>query len=108
MLLREAGWDPHAPNVCEYPVSTMRNQSGTGKVDYVLWGRDSLPLAVVEAKRAKRDSEEGKHQAKLYADCLLEETGQRPVIFYTNGYEHWMWDDESYPPRKVPGFYTED
>ena len=29
----------------------------------------------------------GKQQAKLYADCLEEEFGQRPVIFYSNGYQ---------------------
>ena len=27
------------------------------------------------------------------------------MIFYSNGYEHWIWDDSSYPPRQVQGFY---
>ena len=27
------------------------------------------------------------------------------MIFYTNGYEHWLWDDTTYPPRPVQGFY---
>jgi type I restriction enzyme R subunit len=27
------------------------------------------------------------------------------VIFYSNGYEHWVWDDAMYPPRAVQGFY---
>src|SRR5262249_17722869 len=31
--------------------------------------------------------------------------GRRPVIFYSNGYEHWIWDDTRYPPRRVQGFY---
>ncbi len=47
-------------------------------------------------------------QAKLYADCLERQFGQRPVIFYTNGYDTWLWDDERYPPRRVQGFYTKD
>ena len=34
--------------------------------------------------------------------------GQRPIIFYTNGYEHWIWDDASYPPRSVQGFLKKD
>lgn len=34
--------------------------------------------------------------------------GRRPVIFYTNGYETWLWDDALYPPRNVAGFYTKD
>ena len=29
------------------------------------------------------------------------------MIFYTNGYEHHLWDDAAgYPPREVQGFYT--
>jgi len=27
------------------------------------------------------------------------------LIFYSNGYKHWLWDDTSYPPRAVQGFY---
>ena len=34
--------------------------------------------------------------------------GQRPVIFYTNGYEHWLWDDARYPPRPMQGFLKHD
>ena len=30
------------------------------------------------------------------------------MIFYSNGYEHWIWDDASYPPRAVQGFYKKD
>ena len=55
-----------------------------------------------------RDAQAGQQQAKLYADCLEQQFGQRPVIFYTNGYEHWIWDDTRYPPRPVQGFYTRD
>src|SRR5205823_848373 len=61
---------------------------------------------LVEAKRTRRDATVGQQQAKLYADCLEARFGQRPVIFYTNGYETWLWDDGNYPPRHVQGFYT--
>ena len=64
------------------------------------------PLAVVEAKRTRRDARVGQQHAKLYADCLEQQYRQRPVIFYSNGYEHWLWDDASYPPRSVQGFLT--
>lgn len=63
------------------------------------------PLGLVEAKKTRRDARAGQHQAILYADCLEAKFGQRPVIFYTNGYEHWIWDDANYPPRAVQGFY---
>ena len=85
----------------------MPTQDGIGFVDYVLWGADGLPLAIVEAKRTTKSPQLGQQQAKLYADCLEAMTGRRPVIFYTNGYEHWIWDDAAgYPPREVQGFYT--
>jgi type I restriction enzyme R subunit len=110
-LLREAGWDPYGKNVPEYPVKGMpqaKGNAGDGFADYVLWGDDGKPVAVVEGKRTKRDPRVGQHQAKLYADCLEKEFGQRPVIFYSNGFRTWMWDDVNYAPREVFGFYTKD
>lgn len=109
VLLREAGWDPDAPRTREYPVRGMPSASGEGRVDYVLWGADGRPLGLVEAKRTGRSAAEGQQQAKLYADCLEAETGQRPVIFYSNGIETFLWDDASgYPPRPTQGFFTAD
>jgi type I restriction enzyme R subunit len=104
LLLSEAGWPLDREQDREYPVTGMPNQSGEGFVDYVLWGDDGKPLALVEAKRTKKDARAGQQQAKLYADCLEAKFGRRPVIFFTNGYEHWLWDDALYPPRQVQGF----
>ena len=108
LLLNEAGWTLDKPEDTEYPVNGMPNETGEGFVDYVLWGDDGLPLAVVEAKRTKKDPQVGKQQAKLYADCLEQMKGQRPVVFYTNGYETHLWDDVNHPPREVQGFYTKN
>lgn len=105
LLLHEAGWKLDNAQDREYEVSGMPNNQGKGFVDYVLWGDDGLPLAVVEAKRSRRDPRVGQQQAKLYADCLETEFKRRPVIYYTNGYEHWLWDDQAAPPRRVQGFY---
>lgn len=110
VLLHEAGWKLDQKRDTEYPLSGMpvskRNPNGKGKADYVLWGDDGKALAVVEAKDSSKSPEDGQHQAKLYADCLEQECGVRPVIFYTNGYEIRLWDDTQYPPRDVQGFYT--
>ena len=105
LLLREAGWNPDAPGATEVEVAGMPNPTGQGFVDYVLWGDDGRPLGLVEAKRSRASAKKGQHQAKLYADCLEAAHGQRPVLFGSNGYEHWIWDDASYPPRDVQGFY---
>jgi type I restriction enzyme R subunit len=110
--LREAGWDPAADGVREYPVVGMPSTTGApgkGYVDYVLWGANGLPLAVIEAKRTSKNPAIGQQQAKLYADCLAAMTGRRPVVFFTNGFETWLWDDAAgYPPRRVQGYYTRD
>lgn len=112
VLLKEAGWLLLRSEDREFPVTgmptTTGNKSGTGKVDYVLWDDNGKPLALVEAKRTSKDARTGQHQAELYANCLEEQFGQRPVIFYSNGYETWLWDDVYYPPREVLGFYTKD
>ncbi len=107
--LAEAGWPLDQARDRELPVTGMPFGSGDGFVDYVLWGDDGLPLAVVEAKRTMREALVGQQQAKLYADCLESMTGRRPVIFCTNGHERWLWDDAAgYPPRRVAGFFTKD
>lgn len=110
VLLHEAGWKLEHKRDREYPVSGMpisqANPNGNGFVDYVLWGDNGTALAVVEAKRAHRRAEDGQQQAELYANCLAEQCGVRPVIFYTNGYNTHLWDDHFYPPRQVQGFYT--
>lgn len=108
LLLREAGWALDRPEDIEFRVEGMPNNEGVGFVDYVLWGADGKPLGLVEAKRTRKDAREGQQQAKLYADRLEARFGQRPVIFYSNGYEHWIWDDQNYPPRQIGGFYKRD
>jgi len=105
LLLKEAGWPLDQSRDREFEVTGMSNNKGNGFVDYVQWGDDGKPLGLVEAKRTRRSPRDGQQQAKLYADCLEHMFGQRPVIFYSNGYEHWMWDDTNYPPRPVQGFY---
>lgn len=105
--LKIAGWD--STNIREeVEVKGMTNTQEIGHVDYVLYGENGKPLAVVEAKRTSKDAKIGQQQAKLYADCLEKEYAQRPIIYYTNGKEIYMWDDLSYPERKVSGYYTQD
>lgn len=92
----------------EHPVKEQPTKTGDGFADYVLWDDNGMPMAVVEAKRTNTDAEKGRQQAKLYADWLEKQHGQRPVIFYTNGHDIFIWDDhpaQNYPPRKLFGFY---
>ena len=84
----------------------MPNDEGKGYADYVLYGKDGLPLAVIEAKRTSIDPKQGAQQAKLYADCLEKMTGRRPIIFLTNGFETYLWDDVTSPQRQVSGIFA--
>ncbi|MFM7265167.1 MAG: DEAD/DEAH box helicase family protein, partial [Cyanobium sp.] len=108
LYLEEAGWVHGHSCTHEHEVQGMPNTTGQGFVDYVLWGDDGKPLGLVEAKRSSRDPMEGQRQAELYADCLEQRYGQRPLIFLSNGYRHRLWDDRRYPPREVQGFYKKD
>lgn len=109
VALREAGWVIGGNCTVEEQVTGMPNSTGTGYVDYVLWGKDNLPLAVVEAKKASVDTMVGSQQAKLYADCIQNQYGRRPLIFTTNGFEFFYTNDYiGYPRREVSGFFTQD
>jgi type I restriction enzyme R subunit len=114
-MIAAAGWDIAGGDAStsevakEFGVLGQPTSSGKGFVDYVLFDSDGSPLAVIEAKKTSVDPERGRKQAQLYADALEEQSGQRPVIFYTNGYDLWLWDDAGgYPPRKVYGYYSKD
>ncbi|RXJ51093.1 DEAD/DEAH box helicase family protein [Gelidibacter gilvus] len=110
LALREAGWDLNGINDKEYKVQYMpksTNVSETGYVDYVLWDDDGLPLALIEAKRTLESVTKGENQAQLYADSLEKMYGRRPIMYYSNGYETYLWDDKFYKQsRPVHGFYT--
>ena len=114
-MLADEGWDVGKGETDtdevkkEYPVSHQPTESGEGSADYVLMDDNGKPLAVIEAKKTSEDPQKGRTQAKLYADGLEKDHGQRPVIFYTNGYDLWIWNDAAGEPwRKLYGFYSKD
>ncbi|MFL9925051.1 DEAD/DEAH box helicase family protein [Herbaspirillum lusitanum] len=113
--LRMAGWSVPPGKASsesvgqEIEVPYQPTATGKGYCDYVLWDDNGKPLAVVEAKKTLVDARAGQEQAKLYADALEKVHGQRPMIFYTNGHDIWVWDDVGgYPPRAVFGFFSKD
>ena len=120
--LHSRGWDVDLVNgknteqvTLEEKVDGQPTPSGIGYCDYILWDDNGKPLAVIEAKRTRENAEKGRQQAKLYADALERKYAQRPVIFYTNGYDIYIWDDapkgtdKTAPaPRKIYGFYAKE
>ena len=126
--LKEAGWDVAEPNsetvlpdgtvvksgqvypskaCCEIPVEGMQNASGIGFCDYVLYGKDGKPLAIVEAKKTSVDPVVGAYQVKQYGECMKNKYGYVPVLYYTNGYEIYVVDG-IYPARRVMAFHSLD
>ena len=104
-MLIDAGWVEGKDWINEYELPGMPNKSEVGFADYVLFGDDGKPLAVLEAKRTCVDVSKGRQQAKLYADLLEKKFGRRPVIFLSNGFDTRITDN-LYPERKVATIYS--
>ena len=104
-MLADAGWTEGKDWQNEVELPGMPNKSEVGYADYVLYGDDGRPLAVVEAKRTCVDVAKGRQQAKLYADLLEKKYHRRPVIFLTNGFETRI-TDTIYPERKCAAIYS--
>ena len=110
--LKQLGWKFQGSDADvweEYEVENMAGVSDQkGYVDYVLFGKDGLPLAVIEAKRSSKDPNIGRKQAVLYADCLQKKFGRRPMMFTTNGFETYFWDDLTSPQRRVSQVFSKE
>lgn len=104
-MLRDAGWRLEVDWLEEVELQGMPNQAQVGFADYVLYGDNGKPLAVIEAKRTSVDPAKGRQQAKLYADLLEKQHGRRPVVFLTNGFETYLQDNQ-YPERQVAALYS--
>ena len=104
-MLTDAGWTEGKDWLNEVELPGMPNKSEVGYADYVLYGDDGRPLAVIEAKRTCVDVSNARQQAKLYADLLEKKYHRRPVIFLTNGFETHIIDN-LYPERKCAAIYS--
>lgn len=106
-MVLTAGWDITDPQQVqlEFPVDMRDGQKGF--VDYVFFDLEGQPIAVLEAKKASVSVHQGREQARHYADALEDIGFKRPVIFYSNGYETYIWDDARYSSyRQIYGFYS--
>lgn len=122
-MLLDAGWnlrkvEDFSKDIKEYNTSEVKREipveglpntpSGKGFVDYALYDDNGKIIAIIEAKKSRRDVKEGKEQARQYANALEKMTGFRPLIFYTNGFETYIWDDVIYPERRLYGMFSKE
>jgi type I restriction enzyme R subunit len=84
------------------------DQSGDDFADYVLYRRDGKPIAIVEAKRSRRDPLEGERQAEEYADRVEAHDQVMMFIYLANGRQIWFLDRGRFPVREISQFYTPD
>ena len=106
-ILLDAGWREGSDWLNEVKLKGLPTKSGEGFADYVLYDSVNRPIAVVEAKRTCVDVVAGRKQASDYADAIEKETGRRPCIFLTNGFETRIIDGK-YPERKVASVYSKE
>ncbi|MFZ4438816.1 MAG: DEAD/DEAH box helicase family protein [Syntrophales bacterium] len=120
-LLQQVGWDPKDKSevgteihcAIQYSKEVMLAYGeqpdtvtagllrGSGKADYVLYGQNGRPLAVVEAKKNAINPYTAKQQALPYAKSI-----NAPFIFLTNGELIYFWDYLNDDARIVDSFYS--
>ena len=106
--LREAGWPIVSLNNQAMPCCAGINMllDDGDSVDYVLYGRDNRPLAIVEYSTTKDNLVEGRNKVIDKANKLAVKLGYKPVAYYTNGYHIYVIDQLGYPPRRVFQFHS--
>lgn len=117
-MLIEAGWSvgPNGANTDqvkqEVLIQHQPTDSKEGNADYVLYDGSGNAIGVVEAKRTAKDARDGQTQGRCYAEGIEKQSGHRPVIFCTNGFDVWIWDDHpskgNEPARRIFGFPSPD
>ncbi|MBR6007129.1 MAG: DEAD/DEAH box helicase family protein, partial [Clostridia bacterium] len=106
--LREAGWPivnrPDQAMPCCAGINMLLDSGDS--VDYVLYGRDNRPLAVIEYTATKQNLIEGRTKGIEKANKLADKYGYKPVVYYTNGYHIYVIDQLGYKPRRVFQFHS--
>ena len=106
--LREAGWPiVNRANTAMPEAAAVDCLLDSGdSVDYVLYGRDNKPLAIIEQTATSDNLVEGRTKGIEKANQMAAKYGYKPVVYYTNGYYIYCIDQLGYPPRRVFNFHS--
>ncbi len=109
-LLSKAGWNlaDRTSVGLEIPVDGYDASPQNGITDYCLFRSNGDVLAVIEAKKTKRDARVGKEQVFRYVTEIEKKQSFRPFAIMTNGEEIFFWDSDQYPERQVAGFFSQE
>ncbi len=107
-MLAKAGWNlaDRTQVWFEVPVDGYDASPQSGITDYCLYRANGEVLAVIEAKKTKRDARVGKEQVLQYVTSIAKKQSFRPFAFMANGEDIFFWDSDQYPERLVAGFFT--
>lgn len=109
--LRESGWKivnvPNQNMPCCASLNCVINDNGD-VIDFILYGRDNKPLAIIEETETKKNPVLGRKKANRVAEELEKKYGYKPVVYYTDGYHIYCIDQLGYAPRRVFDFHTID
>ena len=109
--LSEAGWPiAKSSNVAVRAAAGIQCVLDNGEqIDYVLYGRDNRPLALVDfSTMVASGPVAARKKVVAAADALAPKLGYKPICYYTNGYQIFCIDQLGYPPRRVFTFHTID
>lgn len=106
--LREAGWPIVNKANQAMPSSAGLNMilDDGDTVDYVLYGRDNRPLAIIEYTTTAKNLIEGRAKVIEKAKKMAVKYGYKPIAYYTNGYHIYVIDQLGYKPRRVFQFHS--
>ncbi len=108
--LTDSGWKvlskPNISMPCSAGINMMINTGDT--CDFILYGKDNKPLAIIEYTATINSLLEGRQKACQKADSLEKKYGYKPIVYYTNGYYIYCIDQLGYEPRRVFNFHTID
>lgn len=108
--LREAGWPLVNKENQALPASAgVRMLLDNGEpADYVLYGQDMRPLALIEFSNTNQNLVAGRARAIAQGQLLANKLGYAPIVYYTNGYHIFVIDQLGYPPRRVFQFHSRE
>ena len=106
--LREAGWaliqQKNQAMPCCAGLNLLLDDGDS--VDYVLYGRDNRPLAIIEYTTTAQNLIAGRTKGIEKANKLALKFGYKPIVYYTNGYHIFVIDQLGYRPRRVFQFHS--
>src|SRR6266478_2797168 len=108
--IAKAGWNlaDRTQIWFEVPIEGYDASPQSGITDYCLFRTNGEVLAVIEAKKTKRDARVGKEQVFQYVTAIEKKQSFRPFAMMTNGEEIFFWDSEQYPERQIAGFFSRE